>query len=233
MAQTVSLVVDTGSVATSVGDFSLTIDLAAPTPALSSIVAACDDLSAATALLSSATMPAIGDDVAGPNTPLPFTVQFLGTAAANFSATSNGLLQFFPSTGTGSTAFTNVAIPATAAPNAFAAPLWDDLRNVSTTVVRSATFGTMPNRRFTVEWFDSTFVGAAERVRFQVQVFETTNVVEFHYCSMNVNASSDPGRAFGASATIGIEDSAGAAGVQAGFNRPNSAATGSGYRFTP
>ena len=55
-ARTVFVVVDTST--TTPGDYSLTIDLATPTQALSSIAASCDDLSAAVALLSSTTTPA-------------------------------------------------------------------------------------------------------------------------------------------------------------------------------
>lgn len=231
-ARTVFVVVDTST--TTPGDYSLTIDLATPTQALSSIAASCDDLSAAVALLSSTTTPAISDDVVSPSAALPFAFSLLGTAVTNYSASSNGNVQLFASTGSGLTAFTNAAIPTSATPNLMAAPFWDDLRNVSTTVVRSATFGTAPNRHFTVEWFDSTLpsTGNIERLRFQAQFYETTNVTEFHYCSI-VPGSITDGRANGNSATIGIEDSAGTAGVQASFNRPNSAVTGGAVRFTP
>lgn len=231
--RTVFVVIDTSTTAAS--DYSLTIDLAAPTQALTSIAAACDDLSTGTVttLLSSTTTPAIGDDVVSPNAPLPFAFSLLGAPVTTFSASSNGNVQFFATTGAGVTQYINVAIPTSAStPNGFAAPFWDDLRAVTTTVVRSATFGNAPNRRFTVEWFDSTTPNGVERLRFQAQIFETSNVTEFHYCSIVPGTATD-GRAGGNSATIGIEDLTGATGVQAGFNRPNSAVTGGAVRFTP
>lgn len=231
--RTVFVVVET-STSSNHGGYGLTIDLAAPTQALASFAANCDDLSTGTVtpLLTATTTPAISDDVVSPNAPLPFAFSLLGAAVTTFSASSNGNVQLFATTGSGSTGFTNVAIPTAGTPNGMLAPFWDDLRNVATTEVRSATFGTAPNRRFTVEWFDSTLIGNVERLRFQVQIFETTNVTEFHYCTINPGTVTD-GRANGNSATIGIEDLTGATGVQASFNRPNSAVTGGAVRFTP
>ncbi len=231
--RTVFVVVET-STTSAHGGYGLTIDLAAPTQALASFAANCDDLSTGTVtpLLTATTTPAISDDVVSPNAPLPFAFSLLGAAVTTFSASSNGNVQLFATTGSGSTGFTNAAIPTAGTPNGMLAPFWDDLRNVATTEVRSATFGTAPNRRFTVEWFDSTLIGNVERLRFQVQIFETTNVTEFHYCTINPGTVTD-GRANGNSATIGIEDLTGATGVQASFNRPNSAVTGGAVRFTP
>lgn len=232
--RTVFVVIDTSTTAAS--DYSLTIDLAAPTQALSSIAAACDDLStgAVTPLLTATTTPAIDDDVVTANAALPFAFSLLGSPVTTFSASSNGNVQFFATTGSGVNQWVNAAIPTSAStPNGFVAPYWDDLLAVATTEVRSATFGSAPNRRFTVEWFDSTVSSSGNvRLRFQAQVFETSNVVEFHYCSINAGTSTD-GRASGNSATIGIESLTGATGVQAGFNRPNSAVTGGAVRFTP
>jgi len=230
--RTVFVAIDT-STTSNHGGYSLTIDLAAPTQALSSIAAACDDLSTgATDLLSSATTPPIGDDVVSNSAALPFAFSLLGSPVTTFSASSNGNVQLFATTGTASNQWVNVAIPTGSAPNGMLAPFWDDLRNVTTTVVRSATFGTAPNRRFTIEWFDSTLFGNAERLRFQAQIFETTNATEFHFCDINAGTATD-GRAAGNSATVGIEDLAGTGGVQASFNRPQSIVTGGGLRFTP
>ena len=230
--RTVFVVVDTSI--TTGSDYSLTVDLAAPTQALASIAAACDDLSTGTVttLLSSATTPAISDDVVSPNAALPFAYSLLGSPVTTYSVSSNGNVQFFATTGAGVSDYVNLAIPTVTVPNGFAAPFWDDLRNVTTTVIRSATFGMAPNRRFTVEWFDSTLSGSVERLRFQAQIYETSNVTEFHYCAINPGSVTD-GRANGNSATIGLENLTGASGVQAGFNRPNSAVTGGAVRFTP
>ena len=69
-------------------------------------------------------------------------------------------------------------------------------------------------------------------MNFQVKLFETTNVVEFHYCSL------DPGTGLatavsGSGATIGLENTAGTEGVQHSFNTANSVNTTDALRFTP
>ncbi len=193
---------------------------------------ACDTLATPTALLSSATTPAIGDDVLSASTALPFAFSFFGTTVANYRVSSNGNLQFFATTGAGSSQFTNVAIPSTTVPNGFVAPFWDDLTAVATTQVRTQIFGSGSTRHMTVEWFDSTFSGSAERLQFQVKVYETTNVIEFHYCSLVANAGSAT-RILGNSATVGVENLAGSAGVQHSFNTASSVNTTAALRFTP
>ncbi len=230
--RTVFVVVET-STTTGHGDYGLTIDLAAPTYAVSSITAACTDLSMAPDLML------LGDGVSTAIAPIGFTATYLGTPMTHFSVNTDGLAQLWPSaTGTPLASFvTNVAIPTAANPNNYLAPFWDDLEAETANGSRAAALvtGTAPNRTLVIEWNNWSFFGIArpERLRFQAKVYETTNVVEFHYCSMLTNTGTDPTRTEGSSATIGLENDTGASGVQAGFNRPLSAVTGGGYRFTP
>jgi hypothetical protein len=112
------------------------------------------------------------------------------------------------------------------------APFWDDLRSVTTTQVRTQLFGSGSTRHQTIEWFDSTFSGSAERLQFQVKIYETTNVIEFHYCSLVANGGSAT-RILGDSASVGVEDGAGTAGVQHSFDTANSVSTANALRFTP
>ena len=72
----------------------------------------------------------------------------------------------------------------------------------------------------------------AERLNFQIQVYETTNVIEFHYCSLVANTGSATD-ATGASATIGLENAAGTEGVQHSFNQAAAVDTVNALRFTP
>ena len=88
----------------------------------------------------------------------------------------------------------------------------------------------------TVEWFDTAqYVAGApglERLTFQVQLYETTNVVEFHYCTLNANGATS-GFVTGNSATVGIEALNGTSGTQHSSNQMNAINTMSGIRFTP
>ena len=126
-------------------------------------------------------------------------------------------------------------------PNNTIAPWWDNLdASASLSFVSYNTTGSTPNRVFTVEWHRAkTYVGASARVTFQVKLFESSNVIEFHYGTPNGGShSSFEG------ASIGIEDATG------GTNHFIEATTGStttgvtnlvspgnwpavNYRFTP
>ena len=92
---------------------------------------------------------------------------------------------------------------------------------------RTATTGGGTSRVQVFEWNVSHF--AADNLRFQVHLYETTNVVEIHYCSTGTGTGTDTG----SSATIGAENAGGGAGVPISFNSGGAAVTGTGYRFTP
>jgi hypothetical protein len=228
-----------GASPAAVGTFDMSLTLADITPAaqytLAMIPGACDTLVAPTTL-----MPATGawsDDSTSPVAELPFTVQLNGTAVSHFSANSNGLLQLHTSmAGATSTAFSNATIPTAATPNNFVAPFWDDLSippSPAAATIRTSTLGTAPNRRFTVQWTDWRLISdTTSRLAFQVKLFETTNVVELHYCSMTA-AASDVARAAGDSATIGIENGAGDNGFLVALNRAATVSTANAFRLTP
>jgi hypothetical protein len=146
---------------------------------------------------------------------------------------SNGLLQLWTSaTGTPSTAWNHTTIPSTGTPDNFIAPFWDDM-SVGTLLgggagsTRTMTTGSGPNRVQVFEWNVSHF--GADDLRFQVQLYETTNVIEIHYCSTGTGSN----EATGNDATIGTENAAGTAGVQVSYNTGGAAVTGGGYRITP
>lgn len=204
----------------------------APMPyyAVSTITGACDDVSSGTTVA-----PADGweDDAASAIVALPWTVQFFATPATHFSVTSNGFLQLWPSmTGSPSDAFSNATIPTSGTPNNFVAPFWDDLSPVSgVSAVRTLSIGTAPARRFVVEWTNWQTVsgGSADRLTFQAKLFETTGVIELHYCTITpVNPLNT-----GNSATIGVEDAMGMRGSLVGFNFPGSVSTANAFRLSP
>lgn len=98
--------------------------------------------------------------------------------------------------------------------------------------MRSALLGTAPNRRYVVEWNNVEPFNSAvtSTMRFQAKLFETTNVIEFHYCA--ISAISDP-ILTGSSASIGVESTSGTAAVLSSFNTANSITLANAIRFTP
>lgn len=196
---------------------------------------ACQSLAAPTALLGPATTPPIGDDAVSATTALPFSLTYFGAPMTHFSVNNNGLLQLYASsTGVGVNSYSNVAIPTTATPNGYVSAFWTDMHFATTTTVRYEATGTAPNRKLTVEWFDAVPYPSnrPERMQFQVQFYETTNVIEFHYCSLVANGGS-ASDITGASATVGIEDQSGDTGLQHSFNTAAAINTTDGLRFTP
>jgi len=154
-----------------------------------------------------------------------------------FSVSSNGYVGFSNlTTGTIGRQYINQGIPNNTVPNGIAAPFWDDLRDQTTptpTSVQTETFGTMGTRRFVLQWAEvGFFSGNGERLTFQVHVLEGTNVVEFHYCSLAAGSGSAT-RVTGDSATVGLESSTGAEGLEHSLDLGYSVSTTQAIRFTP
>lgn len=206
---------------------SVDADAAPPTPyAQTTLAATCDTLGDGTSVAG-----ANGDDESSAKLPLPFAFKYFGAPVTQYSMTSNGFAQLWdgPSGGASKTP-DNSAIPASGAPNGMVAPFWDDLVPMFSEA-RAGTLGTAPNRRFVVSWVHWTIKGeTSTRLTFQAKFFETTNVIEFHYCAMAPDGNA---RATGSSATIGLQNLAGTAGVQISLNTAGAAPTGRALRFAP
>jgi fibronectin type 3 domain-containing protein len=97
------------------------------------------------------------------------------------------------------------------------APLWDDLAVDGAAKVYYQTTGTVPNRVFIVQWSGVRFLGDRDSsLTFEVLLYERGGIV-FQYQSLN---SPNFFYVNGSSATVGIENSYGNAGLQYSFNRP-------------
>ncbi len=145
---------------------------------------------------------------------LPFTFKFAGTNYTTVKISSNGNAHF----STASSAYNNVAIPATARPNALIAALWDDLNPSSTGggAIYTATSGVAPNRTFVIEWRDVRRYGSGTSgATFQIQLQETSNHVWILYQDTIFGAAAYDS---GLSATSGIENTTGSAGNAYSFN---------------
>lgn len=189
-------------------------------------------------------MTHLNDSIIGPagentsmDVPIGFTFNYLGTGYTQARICTNGWLSFTLS----GTSATNEILFNTSTPNLILAPWWDDLKDDATSFLSYNTTGSTPNRIFTAEWhrvLSYSTTGVTSRVTFQVKLFESTNIIEFHYGNPNGGTHGAEG------ASIGIEDPTG------GSNHFIEATTGSttagvtnlvsnvnwptvNYRFTP
>jgi len=69
------------------------------------------------------------------------------------------------------------------------------------------------------------------RLTFQAKLFETTGVIELHYCTLTPGMNA--GFATGSSATIGVESPDGRSGRMHSHERAMSISTTSAIRFSP
>jgi hypothetical protein len=204
----------------------------APLPYVkTTIPATCDDMTGAMAVGGLTT-----DDSISMITMLPFAFDYFGATATHYQVSTNGFLSLQPSAMSPLTSsyYSNDTIPNTALPNGVIGPLWDDLDEPSgiTPSVLIRTIGMAPNRRFVVQWTNwAFFSGTSARLTFQAKLFESTNVIEFHYCMLT--AGSTGTRATGSSATVGIESMDGMRGYQHSYNTADAINTSSAIRFTP
>jgi hypothetical protein len=148
----------------------------------------------------------LGDD-ASVTVPLPFPFKFYGIDHTSVDIVSNGFLAF----GGNSNAFSNAAIPTADAPNAILAAYWDDLNPSAGGSVR---YQDMGDGRFVVSWIGVPhYVSTGGRGSFTFQaILSSSGAVVYQYQNM-APAPEDV-----TSATIGIEDAAGADGLQVVHN---------------
>lgn len=204
------------------GLFDLTVNIGATAYATTTITASCEDTAGGTAVSGVS-----GDDTGSATMALPFAVDLFGTAVTHYGISSNGFVQLFASAGGGVTlpGFTNTPLPDAMPPNGIIAALWDDLFPEGS--VRTLVAGSGTERRLVVEWNGfSRFSARMMPARFQVKIFETTDVIEIHYCSFASGFATN-------SATVGIEDLGGLDAVQHSFDGSGAISAGTGVRFTP
>ncbi|MFC5289333.1 carboxypeptidase regulatory-like domain-containing protein [Actinokineospora guangxiensis] len=164
-----------------------------------------------------------GDDAAA-SVALPFDFFYYGGSYREAHVSTNGHINFQAR----STVFSNVAIPASAAPNAAIYPFWDDLVIDAQSQILTKAAGTAPNRAFTIEWRNATvYQQATTRVDFSVTLSESGEIA-FSY--RNLDAANP--RETGNSATVGIENATGTVALQYSLNAPT-LANETTIRFRP
>jgi len=145
---------------------------------------------------------------------LPFGFSYFGETQNQVYVGANGLL-----------GFTNVALgisansdlPSAALPNAVLCPLWDDLNPELGGSIWFGQLGAAPNRRVIITWADVPHaITAGEQTRFTFQaLLHETGEITFQYLDVETGRSSLVG---GKSATVGLEDGTGLAGLRCTFN---------------
>ncbi|MEV0623453.1 S8 family serine peptidase [Nonomuraea sp. NPDC050404] len=143
---------------------------------------------------------------------LPFTFNLYGNSYTSGRIGINGGIVF---NGT-SLSNSNVAIPATATPNAALYALWDDLYVDADASVRTGVTGTAPHRTFVVEYRNVAFyTPRTARLSFEVLLGEDGSV-GYRYKDIDPDVSKETG----AEATIGLENHNGTVAFQYSLNKP-------------
>ncbi len=167
----------------------------------------------------------VNNDFTGP-LDIGFDFIFFGNTYSQFYVNPNGLVTF----GAGSTDPSEDPIPTAGTPNNFIAAFWDDLYTDGH--VLYSTIGASPNRKLTIQWKNMLFYPIPTSMfgTFSLILYESTNViqVQFRLIVDNINE-----RAHGSSATIGLENSDGSAGVQYAYHVSDAVYSEQAISFTP
>ncbi|MBA3817513.1 MAG: hypothetical protein H0X17_01355 [Deltaproteobacteria bacterium] len=163
-----------------------------------------------------------GNSVANLATPAGFA--HFGFATPQLKLFANGFVSFDTATacagvGTGCF-FTNANIPLAAAPNALAAPFWDDLVLDSTGGACQLVSGS----KLILQWRGIDF-DTDEAVAFQLILDGADDSFEFVYAATHVPT--------GLRATVGLENSNGSAATKLGFNTAGTITPGASIKLTP
>ncbi|MBM3313834.1 hypothetical protein FJY70_04490, partial [candidate division WOR-3 bacterium] len=137
-----------------------------------------------------------GDDAFG-TIALPFTFTFYGNNCTYCYPSTNGLLGL----SSGSTAYSNVALPTSNIPANTLCPYWDDLYAPGGTKgnILYKTVGTSPNRQFVVIWDSVYTLSGSYRLVFEVILAEADMSITYQYRYLDANAR-------GQSATVGEQN---------------------------
>ncbi len=156
-----------------------------------------------------------------------FNFTFYGNTYSQFYVTSNGLVMF----GSGSNDYTEDPIPSASSPNNFIAAFWDDIVINPSGRILYTTIGAAPNRKCIIQWTNMGFYSSTVLMgTFSAILYEGSNKIQVQYRSIIDNTSD---RSHGSSATIGLENSAGNAGVQYAYHNSSAIASEQAILFTP
>ncbi len=161
--------------------------------------------------------------------PIGFGVPWYDETYETINVASNGFASF-----TSTSAATAGTLGTGSAPDAVAAPFWDDLYPPGSNEllgVWSLSDGEPGNRRFVVQWQSMPhYADRTGSLTFQMTLYESDGAVEYRYGGMRGGTGT---LHTGNSATIGMEDEAGARATVFAENVQNAIGSGSWLRMTP
>lgn len=172
-----------------------------------------------------------GDDANSAAITIPFTFTYFGANYTQLFVCSNGYVQMGTTAGPTNVYAQN--LPATATPNNMIAGVFSDLNIQGPAQVTTYTTGVSPNRIFTIYFNNCPFYSSSTtttgNTNFQIQLYETGNVIEIHVGNVTGQSTTT------ANKTLGIENSTGTAAVSpASRNFVNwTVGTPEAWRFTP
>jgi gliding motility-associated-like protein len=156
-----------------------------------------------------------------------FTFTYYGNNYTQFHVSSNGLVMF----GSGSGDYTEDPIPSAGTPNNFISAFWDDIVIDPSGKILYTTIGAAPNRKCIIQWTNMGFYSSTVLMgTFAVILHEGSNNIQIQYRSIIDNTSA---RAHGQSATIGLENSGGTAGIQYAYHNSSAVESEQAILFTP
>jgi gliding motility-associated-like protein len=160
--------------------------------------------------------------------PIGFNFTFYGNTYSQFWVSANGLLMFVDPAGNYST---ESSIPNIALPDNFIAPFWDDLAIDGSGKILYTTIGAAPNRKLVVQYMNMEFYPFPVFFgTFSVILYENSNIIQIQFRQIVDNSST---KAHGESATIGIENLDGSAGVQYAYHDSTAITPEQAISFTP
>lgn len=176
------------------------------------------------------------DDASSAVASIGFNFQLAGVTYSQFSVNSNGLMKLG---GTAVSATASNVLTGAGSDFPKISPYWDDLTTGTTGIVHYRLSGSAPNRKLIVEWNVTVpkNIAAAAGVKFQVWLFETSNIIQFVYGSAipinNTNGGYTTGIATGTSDFICVNASTNLKSLTE-INTNTAAVTSTRYyKFTP
>lgn len=143
-----------------------------------------------------------GDEITATSIPIGFTFSYCGTNYTQLSVSDNGWISLTNSTATTATNWDATYMSSISGGVGLIMPFWDDLKGNSGTLAFYQTSGSAPTRVFTFQWGSESApwqsYGGLGTATFQVKLYETSGVIEYHY---------GPSTYSNKTATIGIANS--------------------------
>jgi PKD repeat protein len=180
--------------------------------------------------LSNGTAVTLSDDTQTGLLPIGFTFCFFGNSYTQFIIGSNNWIGF--QAGETST-WVTAPIPntnGTTTPRNTIMGAWQDINPGIGGTVKYALYGTAPNRRLAVSWYNvPMFSCTGQLYSSQIIIYETTNIIETHILNKSLCTTWNSGNA-----VHGLHNSTGTVAVVVpGRNNTQWTASNEGKRFTP